>query len=1030
MYLYFDKNGVLKEIITERNFRAGDSKRDKIYIYWDGDHSPLSGWAKYRMQNGVEYPSSNEEQFFAIGDSLVGKELPKEPLRNLKYFSYEHTYEENGETKVGYQFYELTVPNQVLNSYVSEDEKEPIMNNLVNLRVRFVMNLNGDIETLGDIAFSVEQSIGIITDQSVNISQYNYLITLISSKIGIGIKSYKVMNLPSVGELGSIYYKPNPLNNDVYDMYFWNGQSFVYLGVSSVSLFTKEDGEVLEIELNDKVDLLSAQLTTYIEQQVARIFTFKGSVQAFANLPNSDNVIGDYYGVIATNKYYAWNGTTWNEMPNMAIDSKLSLKSPNAVQNKVITKYVEEMAYGKTYCKHEKLATKNRLIGCKKGDLIKLLIQCKDSQSILSVVGKQNIATTFNQPKQFSCILKSDGSFTTSLSDTLKTANFYKDHKYAFIAKLSDTSLFPSSFQTFLTGRNTGNSNAIENIVKPANATVIGNYVIGLNDNQMTADGLFSAIWFACPPVNGEVIEIVVIDRTAYNIEEYTATQLYNLLALELDNIANNETTYSYTKIGIKKTGQNILDLASLTFSNQPNATFDYDDQNGTFRIDFTNDITSGGAGTSFGSNRITLEDANLKVGDLYCVSFDLIKSINTLNPAFSLVFLNSSFQQIETHRFSTVYTSCCQCKKVPDGAMYVQIALQGTTNSCASGNYVIFKNIQISLGSEPKEYEPYAKVIQSNVFNGFDVTFGEYTFEASSDNPIIETYGEDGFFGADLEHSYIMWVSPNGDLSEDNRDKNEKLEKKMISMSASVRAVAHRGLSYYAPENTLPAFKLAVEEGFAEVECDVRFTSDNVAVLCHDASIRRVSNGGNQNVSDLTYEQLLQYDFGAWMDSGYAGTTICTLEELLILAKKTGIRISLEIKDFTVAHITDVYNLVKRYRLLDKIDWIATSIYEAYNLLQLDNKMTILFEFGETAPTQEDFDFINEYKQLGASFIASFNYTTLTEQMIQDVFNEGLPINIWTVDGIETILDLDERISMVTSNAQNASVVLYKSIV
>ena len=107
MYVYFDSNGVLREIITERNFRVGDSKRDKIYVYWEGEHSPYSGWIKYRLPNSDEYTA--ETRFYDLYTEKVGKELPNKPLRNLKFFSYDHTYTKDGVIHSGYEFYEIVV---------------------------------------------------------------------------------------------------------------------------------------------------------------------------------------------------------------------------------------------------------------------------------------------------------------------------------------------------------------------------------------------------------------------------------------------------------------------------------------------------------------------------------------------------------------------------------------------------------------------------------------------------------------------------------------------------------------------------------------------------------------------------------------------------------------------------------------------------------------------------------------------------------------------------------------------------------
>ena len=164
MYLYFDRFGVLKEIISDRPFRNGDSKRDKIYIYVDSDETPSSAWVKYRLPNGT---LTNETEFFT--GTKTAFELPTEPVRNLKYFSYDHTYTTQNGEKIGYLGYVITVPTVELNSS-TDSAIIPTENNMVVCQVRFV---DSDITSLGAIVFSVETSMGIITDNSINETQYN-----------------------------------------------------------------------------------------------------------------------------------------------------------------------------------------------------------------------------------------------------------------------------------------------------------------------------------------------------------------------------------------------------------------------------------------------------------------------------------------------------------------------------------------------------------------------------------------------------------------------------------------------------------------------------------------------------------------------------------------------------------------------------------------------------------------------------------------------------------------------------------------
>ena len=87
------------------------------------------------------------------------------------------------------------------------------------------------------------------------------------------------------------------------------------------------------------------------------------------------------------------------------------------------------------------------------------------------------------------------------------------------------------------------------------------------------------------------------------------------------------------------------------------------------------------------------------------------------------------------------------------------------------------------------------------------------------------------------------------------------------------MNAVAHRGASTEAPENTLIAYKIAKERGFTMAECDVTFTKDGIGVLLHDDTIDRTSDGSG-NIKNLTLAEVRQYDFGSWKSSEFTGIT------------------------------------------------------------------------------------------------------------------------------------------------------------
>jgi glycerophosphoryl diester phosphodiesterase len=78
-----------------------------------------------------------------------------------------------------------------------------------------------------------------------------------------------------------------------------------------------------------------------------------------------------------------------------------------------------------------------------------------------------------------------------------------------------------------------------------------------------------------------------------------------------------------------------------------------------------------------------------------------------------------------------------------------------------------------------------------------------------------------------------------------------------------------------------MPAFGAAIALGAEEIEFDIWKTKDDVLVSCHDRSLERVSDGYGR-IDELTYEELLKFDFGAKRGKGFAGLKIPTFEEVL----------------------------------------------------------------------------------------------------------------------------------------------------
>lgn len=107
---------------------------------------------------------------------------------------------------------------------------------------------------------------------------------------------------------------------------------------------------------------------------------------------------------------------------------------------------------------------------------------------------------------------------------------------------------------------------------------------------------------------------------------------------------------------------------------------------------------------------------------------------------------------------------------------------------------------------------------------------------------------------------------------------------------------IAHRGASKYAPENTLPAFRRAIDLGVDGVELDLQLTHDKVAVVLHEETLTPFTTTYS-TVSATPFRALKTIDIGSHFGSAFAGERIPTLDEVLECLAPSNLRINLELK-------------------------------------------------------------------------------------------------------------------------------------
>ncbi len=222
---------------------------------------------------------------------------------------------------------------------------------------------------------------------------------------------------------------------------------------------------------------------------------------------------------------------------------------------------------------------------------------------------------------------------------------------------------------------------------------------------------------------------------------------------------------------------------------------------------------------------------------------------------------------------------------------------------------------------------------------------------------------------------------------------------------------ISHRGYSAAAPENTMPAFALAAQKGFAFVETDVQFTADGVPVLLHDRTIDRTSDGSGR-VDALTYRELLQYDFGAWKSPQYAGTRIAALEDLFALCAEKGLHAMVELKyPMTEEQVRQLADLADAYGMRGRVTWISFFVQNLRTMEQVNPEAELFLAVDRL--NRSSLRAAGELKNGSNTVGVTAPYTELTPAKRAACLRGGLALGVWTVS------DRQECIRQINTCAQ-----------
>lgn len=230
-----------------------------------------------------------------------------------------------------------------------------------------------------------------------------------------------------------------------------------------------------------------------------------------------------------------------------------------------------------------------------------------------------------------------------------------------------------------------------------------------------------------------------------------------------------------------------------------------------------------------------------------------------------------------------------------------------------------------------------------------------------------------------------------------------------------SVVTTAHRGAMAYAPENTLAAFQLGIDQGATWIESDVQLTKDGEAVLIHDTTLARTTNveqvfpdRAPWRVKDFTLAEITQLDAGSWFGPEFAGEPVPTLAEMIEQVRKSRAGIIMELKS------PELYPGVEQ-KVIDVFDsfpgYVNSALASGRLSVQSFN-WTSMKTYSELAPEtpvgllgKPAVADLPAYAEWADQINPSAGQTT--EDYIDAVHALGLDVNVWTVNDVPTMTRL-----------------------
>jgi glycerophosphoryl diester phosphodiesterase len=219
--------------------------------------------------------------------------------------------------------------------------------------------------------------------------------------------------------------------------------------------------------------------------------------------------------------------------------------------------------------------------------------------------------------------------------------------------------------------------------------------------------------------------------------------------------------------------------------------------------------------------------------------------------------------------------------------------------------------------------------------------------------------------------------------------------------------SVAHRGHSIAYPENTLEAYRKAIELGVEMIECDVNITRDGTLVMIHDSTLDRTTTGTGR-VSASTWDEIQQLDAGGKFKPEFAGVRVPSTEETLLFYKEAGILSCFEVKGADGDESDRIaLGLAELFIKHDMLDRAFLSSYHHESLHLAKSKCPELLLAPERLPDDAPPDPPEAVRQakLFSAPVIQHQYTVLNRDVVHALHEQGIAVWAWSTTDQDSLV-------------------------